>query len=216
MITLLLELNVTCGQRWIQFELQNIPSRAFAIDGKIYTTIFLWQIIHYQPVWSFVYTRPFSKSVKSVHNQNIWYVQNNHIKTFFFSVRSSPDPTIFKKIAVRSSPDAAKIGISPDPVRSSPDPCSSLVLNNRIRLDSDPETGSCSTLTYMHQRLTESEIFDSDSALASAEYSPTPKSFKVLDSKSCLNSKVIYLKAVAVDTPVDHEIWKLIHTPPVT
>jgi len=35
MFTLLLELNVTCGQRWIQFELQNCLSRAFAIDGKI-------------------------------------------------------------------------------------------------------------------------------------------------------------------------------------
>jgi len=39
MITLLPELNVTCGERWLQFELQNIPSRAFAIDGKIYTTV---------------------------------------------------------------------------------------------------------------------------------------------------------------------------------
>jgi len=28
----------------------------------------------------------------------------------------------------------------------------------------------------------ESEIFDSDSATASAEYTPTPKHFKVLDS----------------------------------
>jgi len=47
---LLLELNVMYGQRWIQFEFQNIPSRAFAIDGKIYTAIFLWQNIHCQPV----------------------------------------------------------------------------------------------------------------------------------------------------------------------
>jgi len=60
----------------------------------------------------------------------------------------------------------------------------------------------------------ESEIFDSDSAPASAEYTPNPTQFKVLDS--CSNSKVIYLKAVAVDTLVDLEIWKLIHTPPVT
>jgi len=35
MFTLLLELNVMCVQRWIQFEFQNIPSRAFAVDGKI-------------------------------------------------------------------------------------------------------------------------------------------------------------------------------------
>jgi len=47
-------------------------------------------------------------------------------------------------------------------------------------------------------------------------YAPTPKHFKFLDSYSCLNSKVNYLKAVAIDTPVDIEIWKLIHTPPVT
>jgi len=39
MFTLLPELNVVCGQRCIQFELQNCPSRAFAIDGKILTTI---------------------------------------------------------------------------------------------------------------------------------------------------------------------------------
>jgi len=53
---------------------------------------------------------------------------NNHIKTAkIFSVRSSPDPPIFKKIAVRSSPDPAKIDFSLDPVRSSPDPCSSLL-----------------------------------------------------------------------------------------
>jgi len=37
--TLLIELNVICEQRWIQFELQNSPSRVFAFDGKIYITI---------------------------------------------------------------------------------------------------------------------------------------------------------------------------------
>jgi len=35
--TLLLELNLICEQRWIQFELQNSPRRVFAFDGKIYT-----------------------------------------------------------------------------------------------------------------------------------------------------------------------------------
>jgi len=39
MFTLLLELNVTCEQKWIQFELQNSPRKVFACDGKIYTTI---------------------------------------------------------------------------------------------------------------------------------------------------------------------------------
>jgi len=37
--TLLLDLNVISEQRWIQFELQNSPSRVFAFDGKTYTTI---------------------------------------------------------------------------------------------------------------------------------------------------------------------------------
>jgi len=37
MFTLLLELSVMCGQRWIQFELPNNLNRSFAIDGKIYT-----------------------------------------------------------------------------------------------------------------------------------------------------------------------------------
>jgi len=44
------------------------------------------------------YTLPFSKPVKSDHNLNFWYFQNNHIKTTkIFSFRSSPDPRIFKK-----------------------------------------------------------------------------------------------------------------------
>jgi len=47
MFKLLLELNVICGQRWIQFEWQNSLSRAFVIVGKI--------------------TLPFRKSVKSDH-----------------------------------------------------------------------------------------------------------------------------------------------------
>jgi len=39
MFTLLLELNVICEQKFIQFELQNSPGSVFAFDGKIYTTI---------------------------------------------------------------------------------------------------------------------------------------------------------------------------------
>jgi len=51
------------------------------------------------------------------HNQKFWYFQNNHTKaTKIFSVLSSRDPPILKKIAVRSSPDPAKIGFSPGPV----------------------------------------------------------------------------------------------------
>jgi len=39
MFTLLLEFNLVCGKRWKQFKLQDSPSRAFAVDGKIYTAI---------------------------------------------------------------------------------------------------------------------------------------------------------------------------------
>jgi len=39
MFTLLLDLNIICEQRWIQFEMQNTPSRVYAFDGKIWTTI---------------------------------------------------------------------------------------------------------------------------------------------------------------------------------
>ena len=35
MLTLLLELNAICEQRWIQFELQNSPSRVSAFHGEI-------------------------------------------------------------------------------------------------------------------------------------------------------------------------------------
>jgi len=52
--------------------------------------------------------------------------------TKIFSVRSSLVPPILKKIAVRSSPDTAKIGFSPDPIRSSPDPCSSVVYRTGV------------------------------------------------------------------------------------
>jgi len=41
MFTLLQELSVVCGcgQKWLQFKLQNSLSRAVAIDARIYTTI---------------------------------------------------------------------------------------------------------------------------------------------------------------------------------
>jgi len=39
MFTLLLELNVICEQRRIQFELQNSHNWVFALDGKIHTAI---------------------------------------------------------------------------------------------------------------------------------------------------------------------------------
>jgi len=39
MFALLLELNVTSEERWMQFELQNSSSRVFAFDGKTYTAI---------------------------------------------------------------------------------------------------------------------------------------------------------------------------------
>ena len=108
MFTLLLELNVIFEQRWVQLEFQNSPSRVLDLMTK--------------------YTLPLSKPVKSDHNSNFWYFQNNHIETTkLFSVGSSPDPPISKKIAVRSSPDPAKIGFSLDPVRSSTDRCSSLL-----------------------------------------------------------------------------------------
>ena len=68
------------------------------------------------------------KSEKSNCNWNFRYGLYNHIKTTkFIFVRSSPHPTIFKKIVVRSNPDPTKTAFSPDLVRSSPDPCSSLV-----------------------------------------------------------------------------------------
>jgi len=39
MFKLLLKLNVIREQRWMQLELQNNPSRVFAFDGKISTTV---------------------------------------------------------------------------------------------------------------------------------------------------------------------------------
>jgi len=45
----------------------------------------------------------------------MWFTSKQQI----LSVLSCPDPPIFKKIVVRSSPGPAEIGFSPDPVRSS-------------------------------------------------------------------------------------------------
>jgi len=52
----------------------------------------------------------------------------------------------------------------------------------------------------------ESEIFNSDSALASAEYTPTLIHFKILDSDSCSNSKVNYLNFLQC---LNDRIWFL-------
>ena len=81
MFTLLLELNVVCGQRWIQFEWQISLSRAFAIDDKITlpftnlqnritTKIFymLWTITLKQNIFSQcepVLIRQYSKKLQS-------------------------------------------------------------------------------------------------------------------------------------------------------
>ena len=97
---------------WMQFEQQNSPIRAFATDGKIFTTEL---------------QATFHQICKITLQLKLLMRLNNHIQTTkIFSVPSSPDPKVLKKIAVRSSPDPAKIGVSPDPVRSNPDPCSSL------------------------------------------------------------------------------------------
>jgi len=98
-----------CEHRWIQFELQNSPSRVFAFDGKIYM---VWQ----RNTTADVATLPFLA--------NLW----NRITTKIFDIFriltlkqqkfSQSDPVLIhrfsKKIAVRSSPDPAKVGFSPD------------------------------------------------------------------------------------------------------
>jgi len=48
MFTLLLEHNLICEQKWIQFELYKSPSRVFAFDAR--------------------YALPFNKPVKANHN----------------------------------------------------------------------------------------------------------------------------------------------------
>ena len=95
-----------------------MDKRAYSSNCKIVSAELLLLIARY--------TLPFSKSLKSNNNWNFWYVQNNHIKIRKnLSVRSSPVRQISKNCSpIQSCP--AKIGFSPDPVPSSPDPCSSL------------------------------------------------------------------------------------------
>ena len=82
---------------------QNRSSSAFASWGKIDTAFLAFQ--------------EFVKTVKSDNNYNFWYGQNNHIQTKkFFSLGSSHD--------------LAKLGFSPDPFPSRPDPCSCWYVNS--------------------------------------------------------------------------------------
>jgi len=88
MFTFVIELNLICEQR--------------CSNCKIVPAEFLHLMANY--------SQPFSKMMKSDHNWYLWYFQNNHIETTkIFSVRSSPDPSIIKKIAVRSSPVQPKL-----------------------------------------------------------------------------------------------------------
>ena len=50
-LTSLLDLNVICEQSWIQFELQNSPSRVYAFDGKIH--------YHLANLWNRITTKNF-------------------------------------------------------------------------------------------------------------------------------------------------------------
>ena len=69
------------------------------------------------------YKQPFWQTREIGSQLKFWlFSEKSHQNNKYFLSRSSPDPPIFKKVAVRSSPDPAKIGFSPDPVRSSPDP----------------------------------------------------------------------------------------------
>ena len=62
------------------------------------------------------YTLPFNHLQNHITTNMLDVVRIITSKQQIFSVRSSPDQSIFKKIAVRSSPDPAKIGFGPDPV----------------------------------------------------------------------------------------------------
>ena len=89
--------------------------QSFAIDGKI--CIIIQQICNIK-----------------IETNMLFVVRIITSKQQILSVRSSPDPPIFKKIAVWSSPDPVKIGFSPDPTLI---PWSSLVYRIRI-LESNP------------------------------------------------------------------------------
>jgi len=141
MFTLLLELNVTCGQRWVKFELQNIASRAFAVDGKIYTTIFLWQNIHYQPVWSFVMHDQLANQLNRITTKIL--VQNNHIKKKF----SQSDQVLIRQFSkklqsypVMIRPKLASVLIQSDPVLIRAHLCKAAQYTPAIRINSDKLT----------------------------------------------------------------------------
>jgi len=64
------------------------------------------------------YTLPLNHLQNHITTNMLDVVRMITSKQQIFSVQSRPDPPIFKKIAVRSSPDSVKIGFSPDPCSS--------------------------------------------------------------------------------------------------
>jgi len=57
--------------------------------------------------------KPFNQLQNQITANMLDVVRIITSKQQIFSVRSSPDPPIFKHIAVRSSPDQAKVGFGP-------------------------------------------------------------------------------------------------------
>ena len=111
----------------------------------------------------------FSKPVKSDHNKNFWYFQNIHIKTTkIFSVRSSPDPPIFKK---NCSPIQSWSGQNWLQSWSSPDLCSSLQCKH---CTADLALCRPSRCACVFQRWAESPFSDSDSTPAPRFKTPAP------------------------------------------
>ena len=78
----------------------------------------------------------------------MWFTSKQQI----LSVLSCPDPPIFKKIVVRSSPGPAEIGYSPDPVRSS------LVRAHLWSLDGFPWKKPAAKLYFQQNFFTEARI----------------------------------------------------------
>ena len=100
MFTLLLELNVLCEQRWMQFELQNSPSRVFAfgVENKHY---------HLANLWNRITTEIFG----------VFWIITLKQKTFFSPIQSWSSN--FQKNCSPIQTCSAKIGFSPDLVLSS-------------------------------------------------------------------------------------------------
>ena len=128
--TLLLELNVICGKRWIQFEWQNSLSRAFALMAKLHC--------HLANLWNRITTKIFDTFRIITSKQKI-FSQSDPVLIRQPSKILQSDPVLVR-------PKLASVLIQSDPVLISAHLCWTDPDGMRSRRQADNLTRLCSNV----------------------------------------------------------------------